>query len=465
MVETRFDALVRVWGAGSRRALLRGLAAALAGTLGHRDPAPVFALGCIPPRRRCARTRWPPPLCCPGSYCYHGVCRQFECGFNKHCRNRGQVCCGGICTRLQADPFNCGACGHGCPTGYCLDGVCGCPAGLQACGAACVDLTSDPDHCGACGAFCPTGNCQDGRCGCDQDFTQCGSRCVNLDTDPAHCGTCETRCPSGGRCVGGQCQCPSGQQLCGSACVDVGSDPANCGGCGQGCSTGNCQMGRCGCNQGFDECGGACVDLQTDANNCGGCGVTCGAGGRCMGGQCCRGFGQACEVAADCCDNVPCINGSCHFPYAGAPRRRRAARSGNCCYPQSAALPTARDRRRGRQTVRRREAGMNDRCFAERAPAPASMEPEPTDARRRCLARRARRRAAASRAAPTRRTAVAARSAFAGRAIAEMQTPVEIAGRCGGNRNSNRSCRASINSCRRILLRRHHAFANTPWRK
>ncbi|HEU5431953.1 MAG TPA: hypothetical protein VFU81_09825 [Thermomicrobiales bacterium] len=274
MDASRFDALLRGWSAGSRRSLLRGLAAgALAGLFGSGGAAETLAIQCIPPRRRCAKQRWPPPLCCPGSFCYHGVCRQRECGFNTSCRFRSQRCCGGICSSLQADPYNCGGCGQVCPTGYCLDGVCGCPHGLDACGGSCVDFDSDPDNCGGCRQFCETGNCQGGRCGCDQDFTQCGR-----------------------------------------FCVDLTSDPNNCGACGNVCSTGNCQDSRCGCDQGFDECGGACVDLASDPNHCGRCGHRCGAGQKCAGGQCCQAFGQPCQTADACCDNVPCINGTCHFP-------------------------------------------------------------------------------------------------------------------------------------------------------
>ena len=68
------------------------------------------------------------------------------------CRG-GTTKCGNICTNLQFDPNNCGACGIVVPTGLtCVGGTptLVCPPGQTNCSGTCVNLASDPNNCGAC---------------------------------------------------------------------------------------------------------------------------------------------------------------------------------------------------------------------------------------------------------------------------------------------------------------------------
>ncbi len=81
-------------------------------------------------------------------------------------------CCadpkGEVCTNVQSDVNNCGACNRTCPTGdVCSAGVCTCPiAGDTNCNGVCTDLRNDPENCGACGNVCTTPRvCTAGACG------------------------------------------------------------------------------------------------------------------------------------------------------------------------------------------------------------------------------------------------------------------------------------------------------------
>jgi hypothetical protein len=84
------------------------------------------------------------------------------------CCPTGAACCNGICTDLNSDPHNCGACAYVCnqSTPVCNQGTCGgCPTGLTYCDPACVDLSSDPFNCGACYHQCaPNEVCAGGVC-------------------------------------------------------------------------------------------------------------------------------------------------------------------------------------------------------------------------------------------------------------------------------------------------------------
>ncbi len=78
----------------------------------------------------------------------------------------GMASCGGVCTNLQADPNNCGACGTSCNGLFCSLGQCSseCAPGLTACGQSCENLQTSFQNCGACGNTCASGVCSNGVC-------------------------------------------------------------------------------------------------------------------------------------------------------------------------------------------------------------------------------------------------------------------------------------------------------------
>jgi hypothetical protein len=83
------------------------------------------------------------------------------------CCHTGAACCNGICTDLDSDANNCGACGYVCAAGnVCVNGSCvACIFPAIACGGVCVVPTSDPNNCGGCGVQCgPAEACINGFC-------------------------------------------------------------------------------------------------------------------------------------------------------------------------------------------------------------------------------------------------------------------------------------------------------------
>jgi Stigma-specific protein, Stig1 len=86
--------------------------------------------------------------------------------------------CGDVCSIVEIDPQNCGACGKVCSMNQvCSNGACGLPCGQpteQRCGDQCVQPATDNDHCGSCGNVCDlTQYCENGQCrACLSDF-QC----------------------------------------------------------------------------------------------------------------------------------------------------------------------------------------------------------------------------------------------------------------------------------------------------
>ena len=73
--------------------------------------------------------------------------------------------CGGVCSNLQTDLFNCGTCNKACASGeLCSSGIC-CAAGQTSCSGTCKDTQTDDKNCGVCGKVCATGSyCLKGKC-------------------------------------------------------------------------------------------------------------------------------------------------------------------------------------------------------------------------------------------------------------------------------------------------------------
>jgi hypothetical protein len=243
----------------------------------------------------------------------------------------GATKCGGSCVNLDSDPAHCGACGAGCPGGFCVKSVCmnQCPPPSSICGAKCVDLQTDPTNCGTCGHPCAgTRLCNRGVCtdNCPTGTNPCGigaaRRCVDLTSDPANCGACAGTigapagtgtCPAEKPlCVTSRCarDCPAPLTVCGNACVDTSTNPLHCGGCGacvtapgivatsgvELCSNSKCVLA---CNNELTNCNNTqCVNLATDALNCGFCNNKCldtlSASNRCVASRCCAAGSTGC---------------------------------------------------------------------------------------------------------------------------------------------------------------------------
>src|SRR5688500_17541291 len=94
------------------------------------------------------------------SRCVDGAC-ELECFSEpspfdpQDWRNCNVVLDDGCESNVVIDENNCGACGNKCAAGTkCIDGKCGCPAGMIECFGICVDPQKDDNHCGGCGNFC-----------------------------------------------------------------------------------------------------------------------------------------------------------------------------------------------------------------------------------------------------------------------------------------------------------------------
>jgi len=115
--------------------------------------------------------------------------------------------CGGCTTTCLGDSPSCVASGatYMCETGC---------TGVQVrCSGLCTDLNVDLLNCGACGKACAVANgiahCVGGSCApasCDAGYSKCGPACEYTDGDANNCGGCNLKCPGGSLCKGGLCE-------------------------------------------------------------------------------------------------------------------------------------------------------------------------------------------------------------------------------------------------------------------
>jgi len=286
------------------------------------------------------------------SACVDGACK-YQC--YKHYSGISKVFedwtdCNGLIddgceANLTNDVNNCGVCGNTCAAGIpCIDGKCGCPAGLLLCSGKCIDPNWDDFNCGTCGNACSPpddactpaqphveygcvlGECGKKRCAvennvqyhdCNEDLLSntCGGDGCEVYglTSKEHCGKCGVACTGKEECVdegnGYECAEPcvrSGKVMCRGSCVDLLTDVENCGVCGNACrfggeddnelhETASCKEGLCAfqCQPGWGDCNsdpsdGCETDLRAHPQNCGACGVACDvvAGQPCIEGKC-----------------------------------------------------------------------------------------------------------------------------------------------------------------------------------
>jgi hypothetical protein len=203
MDSRKFDLLSRALSGGSRRQMLKGAVAAVAGA---SIPVAAGAQGVIV-------CRLVSQSCTRNAQCCSGYCDK-RSSLPRNLRNRcgcspDQTACNGVCVDLDIDRNNCGACGN----------VCG--AGEDCCSGECVDVAYSEDNCGHCGHACGAGD------------TCCAGDCDDLKTSEDNCGACGNACGAGEDC-------------CNGACRDVDHDANNCGACGRKCSsTQECFDGVC----------------------------------------------------------------------------------------------------------------------------------------------------------------------------------------------------------------------------
>ncbi len=133
-------------------------------------------------------------------------------------------------------------------------------AAVTQCKGVCTDLDLDANNCGACGARCSSSQvCRGGACArCPSKDTQCKDQCADLMADNANCGACGKVCTGkNGTCVGGVCS-PCDGAVCGNACVWLDKDHANCGACGNACGADQCCVNS-QCTPRSSTSGGSCT--------------------------------------------------------------------------------------------------------------------------------------------------------------------------------------------------------------
>jgi len=99
-----------------------------------------------------------------------------------------------------------------CSDGYqCINGACSlsCQAGLTNCGGTCTNLQTDVYNCGSCGSVVAPGHtCQAGAItlSCQAGLANCGGFCINVQTDAVNCGSCGSFCGAGKTCSNSVCK-------------------------------------------------------------------------------------------------------------------------------------------------------------------------------------------------------------------------------------------------------------------
>jgi len=250
-----------------RRESLRRLGAVFAGAiLAPLGMKPVRGGGRNPCKELCNQCpKWVRTQCLSACQACGGNASRLcgSCG-SVACCGQGEACCGGYCTDLASDIYNCGSCGDVCDApgpyeyGACIAGKCEyeCVDGAVRCGDSCILTDWDPDNCGGCGNVCgaEAPYCNYGVClECSLDMTMCGGACVDVDSDNNNCGACGNVCGgltpvcSNGTCISWDEPCPGGGTRCSGVCTNTNFDLFNCGGCGircteyETCSGGACQ--------------------------------------------------------------------------------------------------------------------------------------------------------------------------------------------------------------------------------
>jgi hypothetical protein len=107
MESSRFDDVVRSWGCGTRRSMLRLVAGTAAGALvlgqlGIDDAA----AKCVAPGKKCKSKNGKKKKCCGGAKCQGKRCKcpgeAIACG--KNCCKPGQICQGDTCVNGSLEP-------------------------------------------------------------------------------------------------------------------------------------------------------------------------------------------------------------------------------------------------------------------------------------------------------------------------------------------------------------------------
>ncbi len=141
-----------------------------------------------------------PPRVCGGNDCDDSRRDVFD-GAPERCDLIDNDCDGAI------DDGASDACGR---DEVCTSGSCSCAPGAIDCGGGCTDLRSDPFNCGDCFVNCESGSCVDGTCFCAAGLTSCLSGgfnyCANTDSDRFDCGACGRSCASAETCIAGVCR-------------------------------------------------------------------------------------------------------------------------------------------------------------------------------------------------------------------------------------------------------------------